>query len=176
MIPNPGNDVPPHEAKVFLDNGSPLSNFSISGVLEIDAGSEWGSEVFIDNCVIDNLKCLMIYFQKKVTIKNSYLRNASFNFSYFLGGLVIENCIFDKYLDFEAGGHNDSGSIVIRNNQFKGFVNFFDCWFTGEVYIKGNVFDKGTNICSNNQLVSSDIPMRLALNAGELTIESECKN
>lgn len=176
MLPNPGINISPYKAKAFLDNGSPLNNFSISGVLEVDAGSEFKNEVCIEDCIIDNLKCLMIYFQKKVTIKNSYLRDASFNFSYFLGGLTIENCTFDNYLNFESGGHNDLGFIVIKNNQFKGFVNFFDCWFTGEVYIEGNVFDKGTNICSNDQLIASDIPMQLALNTGDLFIESECRN
>jgi hypothetical protein len=89
MIPNPEINVLPHQAKVLLDKGSPLNNFSISGVLEIDAGSEWKNEVFIENCIVDNLKCLMIYFQKKVTIKDCYLRDASFNFSYFLGGLLL---------------------------------------------------------------------------------------
>jgi hypothetical protein len=176
MIPNPKSNILSHQANAFLYNGSPLINFSINGVLEIDAGSEWKNEVFIENCIVDNLKCLMVYFQKKVTIKNSYLRDASFNFSFFLGGLIIENCIFDNYLDFEAGGHNDSGSIIIRDNQFKGFVNFFDCWFTGEVYVKNNVFEKGTNISSNDQLVSFDIPIQLALNTGDLLIESECRN
>jgi hypothetical protein len=176
MMPNQGNNIFNHQAKAFLDNGKPLINLSISGVLEIDAGSEWKNEVLIENCVVDNLKCLMLHFQKKVTIKNCYVRDASFKFSYFLGGLIIERCTFDNYLDFEAGGHNDSGSIIIRDNRFKGFVNFFDCCFTGEVYVENNVFEKGTNICSKDQLVSFDTPIQLALNIGDLLIESECRN
>jgi len=170
------SNISHHQAKAFLDNGSSLRNYSISGVLEIDAGQDWNKEVVIENCIVENLRCLMVYFQKKVTIKDCYLKNASFNFSYFIGGLVIERCIFNNYLDFEAGGHNDSGSIILRGNQFKGFVNFCDCWFTNEVYVERNVFEKGTNISSKDQLISCDMPMQVVLNSGDLSIESECRD
>ena len=175
MLPNPENNISFHQAKALLDTGRPLTKSSINGILELDGGSECNNEVLIEDCFVENLKCLMVYFQRKVTIRNCNFKSASFNFCYFLGGLTIENCIFNEYLDFESGGHNDSGPIIIRENHFKGFVNFCDCWFTGQVFIENNTFEKGTNICSTKQFVSFDIPLCLGVNTGELTIESESR-
>ncbi|RYE55690.1 MAG: hypothetical protein EOP48_09660 [Sphingobacteriales bacterium] len=175
MLPNLEHNILPHQAKALLDAGSLLANSNIGGVLELDAGSECTNEVFIEDCSVENLKCLMVYFQRKVTIRNCNFKSASFNFCYFFGGLTIENCTFDEYLDFESGGHNDSGPIMIRGNQFKGFVNFCDCWFTGKVFIENNNFEKGTNICSNEQLVSFDIPLSLGVNTGDLAVQGECR-
>nr|GFC11688.1 two component histidine kinase, putative [Tanacetum cinerariifolium] len=55
-----------------------------------------------------------------------------------VGGLTIESCTFESYLDFQAGGHNLAGyPIKILNNIFLNFVNFFDCWYTGEAITFG---------------------------------------
>ena len=165
------------EARKILESAIPLINSVVEGVLELDAGEQWSKPVIIENCTIESLTCIMVQFQKHVKIKNCHLKNASFNFSYFVGGLTIENCEFDEYLDFEAGGHNSVGNnIIIRNSQFNGFVNFFDCWFTGEIAICNNTFRRGTNILSKNQLVSFDIPLYLDNNVGDISVESECRN
>ncbi|MGY3055759.1 hypothetical protein ACVWYG_003985 [Pedobacter sp. UYEF25] len=119
---------------------------------------------------------MMVYFEKKVTLRNCHFKNAVFNFSYFQKGLIIEDCIFDKYLDFEAGGHNEIGfPIIIKNNEFRNFVNFCDCWFTGEVIIVDNKFLKGTNIQSKDQYLTFDVLPIVENNVGLLNIESECR-
>ena len=63
-------------------------------------------------------------------------------------GINVDHCIFDSYLDFEAGGHNKK-PVIITNTEFKDFVNFFDCWYQDEVIVCGNDFRKGTNLCGN---------------------------
>jgi len=170
------NEITFKEAKKVLENGITLTNSAVTGVLEITAGSEWNKEITIENCIIENFSCIMVQFYKSIIIRNCHLKNASFNFSYFLGGLTIENCVFDEYLDFEAGGHNSLGNtILIKENRFRGFVNFFDCWFTGEISIYNNTFENGTNILSKEQLVSFDIPVLIENNVGDLGIESESR-
>lgn len=163
-------------ASTILSNGYPLTDLVISEALNIDSGEVWDKQVTILNCNIENLSCMMVYFNKPVTFRNCHFKNASFNFSYFQKGLVIEDCVFDKYLDFEAGGHNEIGNpIIITNNEFREFVNFCDCWFTGEVEITNNKFVRGSNIASKNQYVSFDIPPVIKDNFGKLDIESECR-
>lgn len=176
MMHNQTSTITDQQAKNILDTGSPLKNFTVNGKIEINAGSEWEKEVIMEDCIIENFNCLMVYFKKAVTIKNCHFKDAAFNFSYFHGGLTIESCTFDKYLDFEAGGHNDLGNLVaITKNHFRGFVNFFDCWYNGEVIIEDNIFEKGTNISSRDQQVSFDIPAEIVNNIGDLKIESECR-
>lgn len=81
-----------------------------------------------------------------------------------------------QYLDFNAGGHNSKGNfIIINGNNFRGFVNFFDCWFNGEIEVSNNVFEKGTNILSKTLWVSFDVPIAVHNNVGDLSIESECR-
>ncbi|WP_461791406.1 hypothetical protein [Pedobacter sp.] len=163
-------------ASTLIANGYPLTNLIVSESLNIDGGEIWDKEVAFLNCDIENLTCIMVYFNRPVTFKNCHFNNASFNFSYFQKGLTIEDCIFDKYLDFEAGGHNEIGTpIIIKNNEFREFVNFFDYWFTGEVEITNNKFFKGTNIASKNQYISFDIPPVFKENIGLLNLESECR-
>ena len=175
MISKPDITITAYQAKEILGDGGPLINYRIEGSLEIDSGCDWEKVVLIENCIIENLKCVMVYFQKSVTVKNCHVKDASFSFSYFVGGLIIENCIFDSYLDFQSGGHNDVASISFSNNHFMNFVNFFDCWFTGELILENNTFEKGSNICSKGQLVSFDLPVRSSDDIGDLSIDNECR-
>lgn len=175
MIPNPIAIASANEAKKNLISGAPLRDLSITGLLIIEPDEPWEKVVIIENCIIENFNCIMVVFKKQVTIRNSHVKAASFHFCYFTGGLIIENCVFDEYLDFNAGGHNLKGNLVtFNNNHFFGFVNFFDCWYNGEIVVKNNVFEKGTNILSKNLCVSFDIPIIIHDNLGELDIESEC--
>ena len=163
-------------ASTLLSNGQPLIDLVVSERLSIDGGEIWNKEVTILNSSIENLTFLMVYFNKPVTFRNCHFKDASFNFSYFQKGLTIEDCVFDKYLDFEAGGHNEIGNpIIIKNNEFREFVNFCDCWYTGEVEIMNNKFLKGTNIASKDQYLTFDIPPVFQENIGQLDIESECR-
>lgn len=168
--------IHPKIASSLLLNGNPLTDLIVLENLGIDGGGIWDKEVTILNCDIENLTCMMVYFDKPVTFRNCHFTNAVFNFSYFQKGLLIEDCVFDNYLDFEAGGHNEIGApIIIKNNEFKEFVNFCDCWFTGEVEITNNQFVKGTNIASKDQYLTFDIPPVFQENIGTLNIESECR-
>jgi hypothetical protein len=79
-------------------------------------------------------------------------------------------------LDFQAGGHNKQGNpLVITNNDFKEFVNFFDCWYENEVAIINNKFHKGTNLLGK----PFDIPVRFDIqpdirnNTGQLNLDNE---
>jgi hypothetical protein len=162
--------------KQLCREGAPIVGMNISGDLGIEDGGLWDEKVILENCNIDNFSCIMISFSKPVTLKNCYLKNATFMFSYFTGGLIIENCVFEQYLDFQSGGHNEGGNaIIIKENLFKGFVNFWDCWFTDQVLIHNNVFKHGTNLLSKDQYVSFDIPPIVENNSGDLAIESELR-
>ena len=69
--------------------------------------------------------------------------------------------------------HNNSEAIIIKENHFKSFVNFHDCWFTSEIFIEKNFFESGTNLCSKTQFITFDAPLYLLDNSGTLAIEGE---
>lgn len=173
----PKDSITAKESKYLLTLGQTLSNVSVKGILEIATiECNWEQEVIIDNCIIENLRCINVMFHKKVTIKNSILKEASFNFSYFFGGLTINNCIFESYLDFEAGGHNNPGNLyLIKNSGFEKFVNFNDCWFTGNVAILNNIFHNGTNIDSKEQYITIDGTLLLENNVGRIDVDDDCR-
>jgi hypothetical protein len=80
-------------------------------------------------------------------------------------------------LDFQAGGHNKTGNpIIITNNNFKDFVNFFDCWYENEVTISNNnKFHKGTNLLGkpHNIPVTFDKEPIIKDNIGQLDLNNE---
>jgi hypothetical protein len=79
-------------------------------------------------------------------------------------------------LDFQAGGHNKTGNpIIITNNNFKDFVNFFDCWYENEVTISNNKFHKGTNLLGkpHNIPVTFDKEPIIKDNIGQLELNNE---
>jgi len=118
-------------------------------------------ELHIANSFIDSLRFDAIQFHEVVTIKNCVLAKASFAYAYFHKGLHIENSVFMGYIDWQAGGHNDKGGIIITSSVFTGFNNFFDCWFQSELKFTDCIFIKGTNLLGNvkqNGKVSFDIP------------------
>lgn len=115
-------------------------------------------------------------FDKPVRLINCNFKKCQFIFTYFLGGLTIYNCTFDNYLEFQAGGHNKTGNpVIITNNSFKGFVNFFDCWYENEVTISNNEFHKGTNLLGrpHNIPVTFDIEPIITNNIGQLDVNNE---
>jgi hypothetical protein len=123
-----------------------------------------------------NVSGSAIHFGKPVRFINCHFEECKFVFTYFLGGLTIDNCKFDDYLDFQAGGHNIAGKLItIANNQFSGFVNFFDCWYESEVIIKNNCFLQGTNLLGKplNIPVTFDVEPVIENNQGQLDIDTE---
>ena len=80
--------------------------------------------------------------------------------------------------DFQAGGHNKNGNpVIILNNNFKGFVNFFDCWYENEVTICNNNFLKGTNILGKPNNISVTFYKKPIIkdNIGQLDLDNEEK-
>ena len=107
---------------------------------------------------------------------NCHFKKCQFVFTYFLGGLTIDNCTFDNYLDFQAGGHNKTRyPITITNNFFKDFLNFCDCWYEDEVTITNNCFQKGTNLLGkpHNIPVTFDKEPFITDNSGKLDLNNE---
>ncbi len=108
----------------------------------------------------------------------SNFKLCDFTFTYFVGGIEINKCTFENYLDFQAGGHNkDKNSFSILSNKFHGFVNFFDCYFESEVIIKDNEFIKGTNLFglhkASGQKTHFDVAPLIENNNGALDIKDE---
>lgn len=159
----------------MLYKGLPLVDFFIIGKISIEGITPWNKEIIIQNCIVERFEGNCTTFEKLIKFINTHFKDCRFIFSFFLQGFTIEHCVFDKYLDFQAGGHNQIGNpINIKNNSFLGFVNFCDCWYKSEVYIENNNFHKGTNIQSNEQYITFDVPPVISGNIGQTDIESEC--
>lgn len=147
----PNRHISALEAMELVIQHQPLIDFHITGTVDLrKITDEFKRELLIENCKLDKLDAPAICFSKKVLLIDSHFNDCVFNYAYFNGGLTIDNCIFENYLDFEAGGHNQNGNIfLITNSQFKSFVNFFDCWFQSDVSIIKNEFLMGTNLLGN---------------------------
>lgn len=74
MTNNPINSISANEAKKNIDSGIPLRDIFIAGILNIENGSEWDKEIIIENCIIENIVCIGMQFNKRVTIKNTYVK------------------------------------------------------------------------------------------------------
>ena len=106
--------------------------------------------LYIENCIIDNLNISGTIFMKEVIIKNSLIISVEATGTWFEEGLDIKNCIFENKITFEAGGHNKSDfPIIIENNIFNCFVDFFDCQYTGSFTFKNNHLLNGSNLLGN---------------------------
>jgi hypothetical protein len=174
MIVTTHQVITAREAVQILTNGQPLTTSYVQGKLSLAVGENWGGEVIIDNCIIEDFEGSVTQFEQAVKLTTCHFKNCAFTFAYFLQGLVIERCTFDQYLDFQAGGHNQPGyQVLIQQNTFSGFVNHFDCWYKGQVSVCDNDFQQGTNIASQHQLITFEVPPILANNNGPLAIEAE---
>jgi hypothetical protein len=171
----------PISSKTAIDliiQGKPLINYHISDKLELyNLKDKYDCELIIENCIFDNLISPSIEFKHPVRLIRSCFHKCSFNYAYFIEGLMIDNCVFDSYLDFEAGGHNQKNStITIKNSTFKGFVNFFDCWYQSKVVITDNDFEKGTNLLGNKDKayrVQFDVTPIIENNRGSIDLDDE---
>jgi hypothetical protein len=171
---NPIHNISAERAIDLLGNGLPLVDSYVEGEIKIIGDNNWNKELTIENCVIEYFEGSDSQFKKPIRFINTHFKDCRFIFSYFLQGLAFENCVFDKYLDFQAGGHNQAGyPVLIKNNTFFDFVNFFDCWYNGEIVIRDNKFLKGTNIESQKQYISFDIVPQIFNNTGQTNIEAE---
>jgi hypothetical protein len=168
------HNITKEKALGLLDAGQPIKDSYVDGKIEIVISGSWDMDVTIENCIVESFRGNVTQFEKTVRFTNTHFKNCEFLYSYFIGGLIIEHCTFDSYLDFQAGGHNKpTHEIIIRNSDFNEFVNFFDCWYQGPISIIENRFHKGTNIGSEKQLITFDFPPTIKNNVGQLDIESE---
>jgi hypothetical protein len=179
MLTQPTNNITTERATDLLKDGRPLIDFYVNGKLKIEVNETWDKEVVFKNCVLENFSAIGQQFSKPVKLTHCHFKNCHFAFVYFLSGLTIDNCTFDNYLDFQAGGHNKIGnSVILTNNIFKDFVNFFDCWYENEVIINNNEFRNGTNLLGkpNNISVTFDKEAIIKDNIGQLDLNKEGKN
>lgn len=178
MTTQPRHNISSDRVTDLLRDEQPLINHYIEGEVKIETNETWDREVVFENCWVEYFSGSVTQFEKPVRFINCHFKACQFVFTYFPGGLTIENCIFDDYLDFQAGGHNKTGNpVIIANNQFAGFVNFFDCWYESEVVIKDNNFQKGTNLLGRpfNIPVTFDVAPIIEDNQGQLDFNTEGK-
>jgi hypothetical protein len=178
MRVKPKHNITAEKAFELVKANEPIKNVFVSGKLNFTGIDNFDKAIVIENCIVEYLEGISSQYLRQVKLINSEFELCDFTFTYFIGGLEIENCCFKNYLDFQAGGHNrGNNSFSIRNSTFKKFVNFFDCWFESEVIIVNNDFQKGTNLLgkhtSNSIKTVFDIVPLIENNIGKLDINSE---
>jgi len=146
-------ELPAATALQMLRAGESLRNYHIVGRLELQKLATddvyCPCPITLEHCQLNYMQGVMLQYQGPVILRHCHFNRADFAFAYFLQGLLIEDCVFEGYLDFQAGGHNKSGFPVrLLRNTFQGFVNFFDCWYEAEVQIEHNDFQGETNLLS----------------------------
>jgi hypothetical protein len=171
---SPKRIISAEQATDLLRVGTPLEHCYVKGTIEIIGEDNWDKSIIINHCLLESFVSSVTQFSEIIIFNDVCFQKCELVFSYFLRGLTIENCTFKSPLDLQGGGHNEVGyPIKIWNSTFLGFVNFFDCWYTGEVSISKNDFVKGTTIASHKQLITFDFPLELLNNNGRLDIETE---
>lgn len=176
MTIQPNHNITTERATDLLKDGRPLTGVYVDGELKIETNETWDKEVVFENCIVEYFSGSVTQFDKPVRLINCHFKKCQFVFTYFLGGLTIDNCTFENYLDFQAGGHNKTGNpVILTNNDFKDFVNFFDCWYENEVTISNNKFHKGTNLLGkpHNIPVTFDKEAIIKDNIGQLDLDNE---
>ena len=86
----------------------------------------------ISNSIINSLCFPAFEIGAKVVIENCNIGTLMINNTWFEAGLVLRNTIVKSRIEYEAGGHNKS-PIIIENNIFEEYFNFFDCQFKEQV-------------------------------------------
>jgi hypothetical protein len=156
----------------MLSNGQEIENFHIVGKLDLrELLSDETScpyPIVLKHCRLDQLTSVLVHYERPVVLWQCHFLSADFTYTYFLQGLRLEECVFEKYLDFQAGGHNQPGfSVLLARNVFRGFVNFFDCWYQAEVQIVFNEFRGETNLLNYaKNYTTFEVPPIIQSNTG----------
>jgi hypothetical protein len=127
-------------------------------------------------CNLRRIEAVCVRFHEPVVLEGNVIEaEGTFFASYFLAGLRVASCQFGSVVDVQGGGHNEGKrEILLLNTTFKGFVNFFDCWFEGPVVVRGCRFEAGTNLLGNRGkpfAVQFDVPPVIEDNFGELSVD-----
>ena len=167
--------LPATDALQKILAGEVIRNCHITGKLDLLAGSDDNTyfvlPIQLENCWVEELYGPVLSYKRPLKLLNSYVQKCDFAFAYFLEGLVVEDCVFADYLDFQAGGHNKTGyPVQLLRNTFEGFVNFFDCWYEDFVHVEGNKFTMGTNLLGalKHGQVKFDVSSLIQNNIGDL--------
>ncbi len=165
------------DALRLISQGVAIENCIVQERIDItNLGLELMNDVIIKGCSIAEFYSPSVVFKGKLIFSSTKFNRCVFNYSYFTKGIRIERSRFEEYLDFESGGHNKFGDIELIDNQFQGFVNFFDCWFHGNVIVKNNSFTSGTNLQGNKGRqfeVRFDQLLSVENNLGRMDINGE---
>ena len=106
------------------------------------------STIQIMNSVINKLELPATRLEYKVVIENCIIDTLFIHSCWFDKGLIFKRNIVKNEIDYQMGGHNND-PIIIENNIFQGFFNFFDCHFKDSVEVSGNIFINGSNFLGN---------------------------
>jgi hypothetical protein len=174
----PKHNITAARALDLINSNEPIKDVFISGKLSLSGLDNFNKSIILENCIVEYIEGISSQFLKKLEFRNSNFKLCDFTFTYFLGGLDLDCCVFENYLDFQAGGHNKSNSLFsITNCTFKGFVNFFDCWYESQVVIQSNHFIKGTNLLGKDRETGIktrfDILPTVENNVGKLDVGDE---
>lgn len=174
-MPQPKHNISAERVIDLVISGQHINDCYIDGKITLEGFEAFEKPIIFKNCVIDFFSGSSTIFKDKVSFSNCHFKNCSFIFTYFESGLSIEGCVFDKYLDFQAGGHNKTGAVALTSNEFKGFVNFFDCWYESDVNISTNIFHEGTNLLGSphNIPVTFDKTPVIEGNSGKINYNDE---
>lgn len=114
----------------------------------IDEGSVDGlgnEAMTLERCVIHVLNLSTIEFHGKVTIRNCVIDKLNLHCTWFAAGLEFTGNVVISDIDYQMGGHNND-VMVISENVFHGFFDFFDCHFEERLNVENNIFLKGTDL------------------------------
>ena len=114
----------------------------------IDEGSVDGlgnEAMTLERCVIHVLNLSTIEFHGKVTIRNCVIDKLNLHCTWFAAGLDFTGNVVISDIDYQMGGHNND-VMVISENVFHGFFDFFDCHFEERLNVENNIFLKGTDL------------------------------
>lgn len=164
----------------LLNRGEPVRDADVVEPLDLRLlcdGDALHVPIRLAGCRLAGLSGACVQFHAPVVLENCTIEAAegSFFAAYFLAGLRVSGCTFRSPLDLQCGGHNQGGSeVVLTDSIFKGFVNFFDCWFEGPVMIRRCRFEGGANLLGNKGQpceVRFDLPPVIEDNVGALDLD-----
>lgn len=91
MTTLPTHNITAERANDLLKDGLALTDVYVDGELKIETNETWDREVVFENCIIDFFSGNVTQFDQPVRLMNCHFKNCQFVFTYFFGGLTIDN-------------------------------------------------------------------------------------